>query len=137
MVAQLMVLASAGIALVLGVLHLVHTFSGPALLPRDRALQARMREVSLVISRDTTMWNAWVGFNASHGMGAVLFGLVYGYLALVQAELLFGSVFLLCVGGAMLAGLTLLTRIYAFNVPFWSVGIALACFIAGVVTSVL
>ena len=78
MVAQRMVLASAGIALALGVLHLVSTFSGPALLPRDAALQARMREVSPVISRDTTMWRAWIGFNASDGMGAVLFGRVYG-----------------------------------------------------------
>ena len=130
MVAKLLVLASAGIALALGVLHLVYTFSGPALLPRDAALQARMREVPPVISRETTMWKAWIGFNASHSMGAILFGLVYGYLALVQAELLFGSPFLLCVGGAMLAGLTLLARIYWFNVPFWSVGVALACFVA-------
>ena len=131
MMAKLLVLASAGIALGLGVLHLVHTFSGQALLPRDAALQARMREVPLVISRDTTMWNAWIGFNASHGMGAILFGLVYGYLALVQAELLFGSPFLLCVGVAMLAGLTLLARVYWFNAPFWGVGVALACFVTG------
>jgi hypothetical protein len=137
MIAKLLVLASAGIVLALGVLHLVYTFSGPALLPRDAALQARMREVSLVISRDTTMWKAWIGFNASHSMGAILFGLVYGYLAIAQAESLFGSAFLLCVGGAMLAGLTLLARIYWFSGPFRSVGVALVCFIAGSVAGVL
>ena len=72
---------SALVLLTLGVLHLVYTFSGPKLMPRDPALQARMNEVPLVITRRTTMWRAWIGFNASHSMGAILFGLVYGFLA--------------------------------------------------------
>ena len=87
-------LASAGVILTLGVMHLWFTFRGNKLAPRDDVLQARMREISPVISRQTTMWKAWVGFNASHSMGAILFGLVYGYLALMQGALLFQSVFL-------------------------------------------
>ena len=64
----------------LGVLHLIYTFHGPKLTPRDPDLQARMAEVHPVITRQTTMWRAWVGFNASHSMGAILFGLIYGYI---------------------------------------------------------
>src|SRR5438046_6957052 len=30
------------------------------------------------------MWRAWVGFNASHSMGAMLFGLVFAFLALAH-----------------------------------------------------
>ena len=69
------------VLLTLGVLHLVYTFAGPKLTPRDPALQVRMSEVHPVITRQTTMWRAWIGFNASHSMGAILFGLVYGFLA--------------------------------------------------------
>ena len=28
------------------------------------------------------MWRAWVGFNATHGFGLILFGALYGYLAI-------------------------------------------------------
>src|SRR5438105_968245 len=110
MIAKGLLLASAGVVLALGVIHLVYTFFGRLLTPRDAALQAAMRQVSPVLTRETTMWKAWLGFNASHGMGAILFGLVYGYLALAHAELLFGSAFLLAVGFAMLAGFAVLGR---------------------------
>jgi len=64
--ASILMVLSAGIALALGVLHLVYTFSGNKLTPRDSSLQARMAQVSPVITRQTTMWKAWVGFNATH-----------------------------------------------------------------------
>jgi hypothetical protein len=117
----------------LGVLHLVYTFSGPKLTPRDPALQARMNEVPLVITRQTTMWRAWVGFNASHSMGAILFGLVYGFLANAHPELLFNSPFLLVVGVAMLGGLAVLAKRYWFRVPFAGVVAALVCYAVSVV----
>ena len=57
-----------------------------------------MQEVSPVITRETTMWKAWVGFNASHSYGLILFGAVYGYLAVAHGDFPFRSVFLLSVG---------------------------------------
>jgi hypothetical protein len=124
---------SALVVLTLGVLHLVYTFSGPKLTPRDPALQARMNEVHLVITRQTTVWRAWIGFNASHSMGAILFGLVYGFLANAYPELLFNSPFLLVVGFAMLGGLAVLAKAYWFRVPFAGVVIALVCYVLSIV----
>jgi hypothetical protein len=66
---SLLVAGSAAIILLLGLAHLLYTFHGPKLLPRDRELQARMQEVSPVITRQTTMWKAWIGFNASPNFG--------------------------------------------------------------------
>lgn len=97
----LMVVAVAEVA-VLGFVHLIYTFYGPKFQPRDRSLAERMQEVSPVISSETTMWKAWVGFNASHSYGAILFGLVYAYLAIHHADILFGSAYLLIVGLAFL-----------------------------------
>lgn len=114
----LLMAASAAVLLLLGLLHLLYTFQGPKFLPRDGELQKRMEEVSPVITRQTTMWKAWVGFNASHSMGAILFGAVYGYLALVHGALLFQSAFLLGLGLAMLLGYVYLARRYWFSIPF-------------------
>ena len=123
--------ASAGIILFLGLLHLLYTFWGSKLRPRDVSLIESMKAVSLAITSETTVWKAWIGFNASHGMAAILFGLVYGYLALTQATLLFDSVFLQAVGFLMLAGFVVLARLYWFSVPFAAISLSLVCYVAG------
>ena len=115
--APLLVAGSAAIILLIGLLHLLYTFYGPKLLPRDRELQTRMQEVSPVITRQTTMWKAWVGFNASHGSGLVLFGAVYGYLALAHGDFLFRSAFLLSLGLILLFGYVFLAQRYFFRIP--------------------
>lgn len=135
MIASVLVGTSAAIVLVLGLAHLYFTFVGPRLRPRDAALQARMGEVHPGITRQTTMWKAWIGFNASHSLGAILFGLVYGYLALVHASVLFGSWFLLAVGLGMLLGLVVLAQRYWFRVPLAGAGVATALFLSGIVAS--
>jgi hypothetical protein len=103
---------SASIVLTLGVLHLVYTFWGPSLTPRNPALQISMSQSSPIITNETTMWRCWVGFNASHSLGLILFGLVFGYLALAHGQLLFRSPFLLVVGLAMLVGFVVLCKVY-------------------------
>jgi hypothetical protein len=130
-----LVAASAAIILFLGIVHLLYTFSGSKLDPRDAALKSRMAEVSPVISRDTTMWKAWVGFNASHSYGAILFGLVYGYLALIHGAFLLQSSFLLCVGVLLLAGYVFLGKVYWFSVPFRGIVLASALYSAALVVN--
>jgi hypothetical protein len=63
--ASTLMAGSAGIILTLGLLHLFYTFRGRKLHPRDDALKERMKEVSPFITRETTMWKTWIGFNAS------------------------------------------------------------------------
>jgi hypothetical protein len=123
---------SAGIIFTLGAIHLIYTFYGLQLTPRDPALQISMSQVSPVISKETTMWRCWVGFNATHSMALLLFGLVFGFLALAHGEVLFRSPFLLVVGLAMLAGLVVLCKLFFFRVPLIGVSIALVCYVASV-----
>ena len=126
---------SAAIILLLGLAHLLFTFKGRKLMPRDAELQARMREVSPFISRETSMWKAWVGFNASHSIGAILFGAIYGYLAVFHGALLFQSVFLLSLGLLVLVGYLLLAKNYWFSVPFRGILLATMLFVLGLVTA--
>ncbi|HEX3280704.1 MAG TPA: hypothetical protein VHR36_05690 [Pyrinomonadaceae bacterium] len=135
MIARVLMVISAGIILALGVLHLAYTFWGTKFTPRDQGLQVSMMKVSPVITRETTMWRAWVGFNASHSMALVLFGLIYCFLAITNSQLLFRSPFLLIVGLAMLGGLLVLCKLFWFRVPFIGVGISLVCYLASIVAS--
>lgn len=123
-IAHLLIAASATIILVLGLLHLFYTFHGAKLLPRDPELKTRMQEVSPVITRETTMWKTWVGFSASHSYGLILFGAVYGYLALAHRDFLFQSVFLLSLGLILLLGYVFLAKRHFFRIPFLSVLLA-------------
>ena len=135
MAARILMVFSASIVLTLGVLHLVSTFWGPSLTPRDPALQISMSQGSPVMTNETTMWRCWVGFNASHSMGLILFGLVFGFLALAHGQLLFQSPFLLVVGLATLGGFVVLSKVYWFGSPFIGTSIALACYVASIVQS--
>ena len=132
-IAPSLVAASAVIILLLGLIHLLYTFHGQKLHPRDAALQTRMKEVSPVLTRGTTMWKAWVGFNASHSYGAILFGLVYGYLAVGQSALFFQSPFLLLVGLLLLVGYAVLGKVYWFSVPFRGIVLSTALYVAALV----
>jgi hypothetical protein len=128
--ASSLVAASAAIILLLGLVHLLYTFRGSKLRPRDAGLEAGMKAVSPVISSGTTMWKAWLGFNASHSYGAILFGLVYGYLALAHGSFLFQSPFLLLVGLALLLGYVVLGKVYWFSTPFRGILLASALYVA-------
>jgi hypothetical protein len=133
--ARILMVFSASIVLTLGVLHLVSTFWGPGLTPRDPVLQISMSQSSPIVTNETTMWRCWVGFNASHSMGLILFGLVFGYLALAHGELLFRSPFLLVVGLAMLGGFVVLCKVYFFSWPLTGISISLACYVASIALS--
>jgi hypothetical protein len=133
--ARILMVLSASIVFTLGVVHLVYTFWGSMLIPRDPALQISMSQISPVITKETTMWQCWVGFNASHSMGLILFGLVFGYLALAHGQLLFQSPFLLVAGLAMLGGLVVLCKVYFFSGPLAGISISLACYVASIALS--
>jgi len=116
--ASLLIATSSAILLVLGLAHLFFTFRGPKLLPRDQALQSRMQEVSPGITKQTTMWRAWIGFNASHSVGLVMFGAVFGYLAIFRESILFESSYLRILGFLVLGGYILLAKKYFFRTPY-------------------
>jgi hypothetical protein len=116
--AVLLLTASAGIIFALGLAHLVLTFSGTRLHPRDTGLTEAMKVVTPRLTRQTTMWKTWIGFNASHSLGALLFGLLYGYFALVAPELFFNSFYLRVVGVVVLASYGFLGKRYWFSIPY-------------------
>jgi len=129
----LLIAAAAAIVFMLGALHLLYTFHGTKLHPRDPDLQARLDQAPLMLTRKTTMWRAWIGFNASHSYGALFFGTVYGYLAVAHSAFLFQSWFLLSLGLLLLAGYAFLAKRYWFSVPYRGILLAMALYVAALV----
>lgn len=127
--------ASAAVILLLGLVHLLYTFRGPELHPRDPDLTAKMMTVPLVMTQETTMWRAWVGFNATHSFGLILFGALYGYLAIRHRVFLFHSGFLLALGFALLLGYAVIARLYFFTAPFRGVALAMVLYLLGIIVN--
>lgn len=130
---QLLILISALVLGLLGTIHLIITFFGNRMHPRNSELVALMQNSHPVITRQTTMWRGWLGFNASHSLGAMLFGAVFGYLSICQPGVLFGSSFLLAVGLVMLIGFLVLAKLYWFNVPLLGISLSFVLYVIGVV----
>jgi hypothetical protein len=131
-----LILLSTLIIFVLGALHLLLTFRGTSFYPRDRELLFKMKAVSPLISTQTTMWKAAIGFHASHSVGAMLFSLVYMYLALEPTGLLFQSTFLLGVGLVYLALLVTLCRLYWLRFPFAAMLLATFLYAGAIIANV-
>ena len=123
------------VILFLGLTHLLYTFRGTKLHPRDPQLTAALKEALPVITRQTTMWKAWIGFNASHALGAILFGAVYGYLAVVHGAFLFQSYFLLGLGLLLLVVYAFLGKLYWFSAPFRGIVLALLLYLGGLIAA--
>jgi hypothetical protein len=129
-VARYLLDLAGGIFVLLGSLHALYTFLDirrpRRLVPQDPSLALAMAESPVRLARGgTTMWRAWVGFNFSHSMGAILFGMLC-----IGAGLALGTIILpawillvLVLIALMYAGLSIL---YWFRIP--TVGITLATF---------
>jgi hypothetical protein len=118
----------------LGLLHARatprQTGEAKGLSPRDPALREAMSSATVLLTRRTNLWLAWVGFNLSHSLGAVLFGVVVFLIgrspASFQAQ---GSVFLPL--AVVVSGIYLrLGLCYWFRTPILGIAFAAACFVA-------
>lgn len=135
LLAPVLLASSAAVIFLLGALHLFYTFHGTGFHPREADLRARLELAPLVMTRETTMWKAWIGFNASHSCGALLFGAIYGYLALMHSGFLFQSWFLLAVGLLLLVAYVYLGKRYWFSVPFRGILLAAVLYAGALVVA--
>lgn len=77
------------------------------------------------------MWKAWIGFNASHSLGAMLFAAFYGYLAMFELKFLLASPFLVALSLIALGIYLALARSFWFKVPFLGIATATTLFAVG------
>ena len=126
---------------VLGIAHAFATPRTPAqskgLSPRDPVLREAMTKDTVLLTRRTTLWLAWVGFNLSHSLGAVLFGAVVLLVGRSQASFQAqAGVFLPF--AIVVSGLYLLLGLrYWFRTPIVGIALSGVCFVASWVLFVI
>ncbi len=64
------------IMLILGSIHLYYTFFTNKFFPIKNTLLGEMKEETIFLTKETTIWKAWIGFNASHSIGAIYIGII-------------------------------------------------------------
>ena len=76
----------------------------------------------------TTMWRAWVGFNFSHSLGAMLFGMLCVGAGLVLGTLMLPAwiLFVLVLIALFYVGLSVL---YWFRIPTMGITLATVCLV--------
>ncbi|MGI8732860.1 MAG: LIC_13387 family protein [Pyrinomonadaceae bacterium] len=78
---QYLLIAGGTIFSILGLLHAIYTvcdiYRPRYLAPKDQAVIDQMAAAGVRLARGrANMWDAWLGFNLSHSLGVVMFGLV-------------------------------------------------------------
>ena len=117
--------------LLLGLLHIVYSILDERkprrIVPRDPELAERMLADTLILTRQTTVWRAWIGFNISHGLGVVLFAGAVLYGAIVHFDPVRRAAPELLFAATAIASLyCLLSMRYWFRIPAVGSGIGAA-----------
>ena len=122
-----------GIFLLLGIVHALYTFldirEPRRLVPQEPSVALAMAESRVRLARGgTTMWRAWVGFNFSHSLGAILFGMLCVGAGLVLGTLVVPAwiLFVLVLIALLYVGLSVL---YWFRIPTMGITLATVCLV--------
>jgi hypothetical protein len=119
--------------ILLGAVHIAYSLldvrSPKRLTPYDDAVRTSMQQSTLALTRQTTVWRAWLGFNLSHGIGVLFFGLLYLTLALSDFDLLTRVRFLPVLALGVSVCYWVLSIKYWFHIPAIGSGFGSACFL--------
>lgn len=129
-----MMVAGAAVVGVLGTAHLLYTFFTDKFDPSDTTTRTAMQASHPLLTRRTTLWRAWIGFNASHSLGAILFAAIYLILAISHIEFLRVSPALAWLAVLGSGCYLLLAARYWFRTPLIGFAISTACFVCAALT---
>ncbi|MGX5172504.1 LIC_13387 family protein [Aliikangiella sp. IMCC44653] len=134
---KFLIIVGASIFGVLGIVHLLFTFFTNKFHAFNNHVTESMKGTSPVLTKETTMWDAWVGFNASHSLGAISIAAIYIPLAVFNMEVIseniYYSIFVTIISIAYLG----LAYKYWFRVPFFGFAIATVCFIGSIAAKII
>jgi hypothetical protein len=128
MEAKYLWIAGSIIITALGMIHLVYTFCTNKLSPRNKELKEAMKMASPMITKQTTIWKAWTGFNASHSIGMIFLGFINLYFAANYFSIFKSENTYFVLNIFTVAFYLWLARKYWFKIPFTGIGISFLCY---------
>jgi hypothetical protein len=133
MIEKYLWIAGSSVFIILAGIHLLYTFFTNKFSVRDKETEEMMKRNFPVLTKKTTMWKAWIGFNASHSIGSIFFGVINLYFAIRQFELLKGSAGLLSIMLMVCLFYLFLGFKYWFVIPRTGILISFICFVTAVI----
>jgi len=126
--AQILIVIGAIIIGILGFAHFIYVLTTRKFHAFDKQVTVAMQNTSPIITKHTTMWHAWIGFNYSHSFGVIWIPLVYIPLAVNHMTTLQQSFWLTVLLPIMALVYTILAKRYWFSIPFFGSLVSLLCF---------
>ena len=108
--------------------HLYFTFFTNKFSTRNTKLVNDMQSSSPILTKKVTMWNAWIGFNASHSMGGIFIGIINLYLVLRYFPILQTDHFFFIFNILTISFYVWLATKYWYKTPLSGLTITLACY---------
>jgi len=117
------------ILVILGSIHLFYTFFSNKFSSKNKEVISEMKNSSPILTNETTMWKAWIGFNASHSSGAIFIGIINIYLSLKYFEIFQSEHFFFIFNILTVCFYVWLAKKYWFSIPFIGILITLICYV--------
>ena len=133
MIEKYLIILGSFIFLALGCAHLAYTFFPNKFFARKAETVDSMKNDFPILTRQTTMWKAWIGFNASHSAGAIFIGLANIILVCGHFKIYQDSVGFLLLNDLTLIFYLYLAKKYWFKIPLRWILVATICFIVATI----
>jgi hypothetical protein len=117
------------ILVILGTLHLFYTFFSDKFSSRNSRVVDEMKSSHMNLTKETTIWKAWIGFNASHSSGAMFIGIINFYLALEYFTIFQSDHFFFLFNILTVGFYVWLAKKYWFKIPFIGTLITWICYV--------
>ncbi len=124
---QILIIIGVSILGLLGTIHLLYTYFSNVFDPFDSTLKKQLKKSTLVISKQSSFWDAWIGFNASHSLGPIFVAIIYIPLAIEYQAILFESIWLSALPSVIGLSYFILALRYWFIIPQIGMAIASLC----------
>jgi hypothetical protein len=137
MIITIAIISGSAIFIVLGSIHMLYTFRGNKFLARNSAVTEGMKQTQPVLTKETTMWKAWIGFNGSHSLGAIFFGVINIILSIEHPTVLSYSISIPIVNVLVCIVYLMLAKKYWFRIPLTGIAISTVLFMLALILNVI
>jgi len=131
--AMILLVIGASIFGILGAVHLFYTFFSDKFEAYDSSVTQAMKSTTPKLTKDTSLWRAWIGFNASHSLGALLVACIYLPLSLFHYQVIENSIWFSTLPVFIGISYLMLARNYWFRIPFTGILISTMCFVSAAI----
>lgn len=118
---------------ILGLIHLYFTFFTNQFSSENETVIAAMKTSFMRLTKQTTIWKAWIGFNGSHSLGVVFIGIINFYITVKYFQVFNSDSFYFFFNIFIIGFYAWLAKRYWFTIPFMGLVLVLFCYVVSMI----